>query len=254
MIENLSVEFLPALTSPDELAGATVVVIDVLRATTVITRALALGAREVIPCLEVEEARQIAARFPAGQALLGGEREGLKIPGFDLGNSPSEFTPENCAGRTFVFTTTNGTRAMNACHRAARVLLGAFVNLSAVVAALPAEGPVHLLCSGTRGKITREDVLLAGAIVDRLSPAAAVDESALNDQARIALAAWREIAARDDGAGVSPKTLAAELRHSQGGRNLKALRLEQDIDDAAQIDLYGCVGELDVVGWRINKR
>ena len=200
MIETLAVDFLPALTSPDELAGATVVVIDVLRATTVITRALALGAREVIPCLEVEEARRIAAEFPAGQALLGGERDGLKIPGFDLGNSPREFTPEICARRTFVFTTTNGTRAMNACHRAARVLIGAFVNLSAVAAALPAEGAIHLLCSGTRGKITREDVLLAGAIVDRLMAAGKVAESAPNDQARIARAAWRELTARSSGA------------------------------------------------------
>ena len=80
---------------------------------------LAAGARAVIPALEVDEARRIAAGLPAGEAVLGGEREGLPIAGFDLGNSPSEYRPETVGGRTVVFTTTNGTRAMNRC-RAAR--------------------------------------------------------------------------------------------------------------------------------------
>ena len=88
----LHVHLLPALVAAEELAASTVVVIDVLRASTTINHALAEGAREVIPCLEVEEARRVAAGLPTGQAVLGGEREGLRIEGFDLGNSPCEYS------------------------------------------------------------------------------------------------------------------------------------------------------------------
>jgi 2-phosphosulfolactate phosphatase len=246
----VAAHFLPDLVSPEELAGGTVVVIDVLRASTVIGYALAAGAVAVIPTLEVDEARRIASGFPAGQAVLGGEREGLPIAGFDLGNSPSEYCRDAVGGRTVVFTTTNGTRAMGRCRLAARVLVGAFVNLSAVCEAVgsPPE-TLHLLCAGTKGKITREDVLFAGAVVDRLLAAGAVDENLQNDQARIARAAWRQ--ASGDVWPLEPATLAAELRNSQGGRNLKAIHLERDIDDAAKFDTIGVVGELDLAEWRI---
>lgn len=251
----LAAHFLPDLVPPEELADGTVVVIDVLRASSTISHALAAGARTVIPALEVEEARRIAAGLPPGEALLGGEREGLPIPGFDLGNSPSEFRPDIVGGRTIVFTTTNGTRAMSRCRAAARVLIGAFVNLSAVCELIERSAskplrPIHMLCAGTRGRITREDVLFAGAAIDRLISDGAVDEMAQNDQARIARAAWREATGGES--PISAARLAAELRDSQGGRNLKALHLERDIDDAAQIDSLNVVPELNVADWRIE--
>src|SRR3954447_24007137 len=121
------VHLLPALVEPETLRDQTVVVVDVLRATTTIVHALAAGARAVVPCLEVEEARQRAANLPAGSAVLGGERQGLRIEGFDLGNSPTEYTPERVAGKTVVFTTTNGTRAMLHARGARRVVLGSLV-------------------------------------------------------------------------------------------------------------------------------
>jgi 2-phosphosulfolactate phosphatase len=257
MTRILSAHFLPALVEPEELTGATVVVIDILRATTVITCALAAGAREVIPCLEIDQARYNARSLPPGQAVLGGERHGLPIKGFDLGNSPSDYRPDTVGGRTLVFTTTNGTRAMNVCHKASRVLIGAFVNYSALCDALPAEGSIQLLCAGTNGKITREDVLFAGAVAQRLTATGAgnltVDENALNDQARIARATWREVVARDGNeAGLGWAALATELRFSQGGRNLKAINLDRDIDDVARLDSLSVVGELHLAGWRIR--
>lgn len=249
----VAAHFLPDLVRPEELAGGTVVVIDVLRASTVITCALAAGAQAVVPTLEVEEARRIAVGIPKGNALLGGEREGLKISGFDLGNSPNEYRPDTVGGRVIVFTTTNGTRAMNRCHNAGRVFVGCFVNLSAVCnAVMSAESSkksINLLCAGTRGQITREDVLFAGAAVDRLIAAGAVDEMAQNDQARIARASWREIL--DNQSAMASAVLAAELRNTQGGRNLKAVGLEADIDDAARIDSRRIVGELNLKEWRI---
>ena len=120
--------FLPRLTTPDALVGATVIVIDVLRATTTITAALAAGAERVIPCGELDDARRVREELAGGRppvsALLGGERGGLPIAGFDLGNSPAEYTPERVAGRTIAFTTTNGTQAMLHCRQAGRVLSG----------------------------------------------------------------------------------------------------------------------------------
>lgn len=277
-MRSLQAHFLPDLTTPEALAGGTVVVIDVLRASTVIVHALAAGAREVIPCLEIEDARQVAARLPKGQAILGGERGGLPIEGFDLGNSPSEYTAERVAGKTVVFTTTNGTRAMQQCRQARRVLIGALVNASAIVEAVAAEDQVHLMCAGTRGEITREDVLVAGLLADRLlttSPSSAMPAemgpvvpapvagrsggtaidvatarhkagSCLNDQARIACDCYRS-SAPNAGTNVGIAVdFSLHLRHTQGGRNLTAIGLERDIDEAARIDRFAIVPELDI--------
>ncbi|HEX7448181.1 MAG TPA: 2-phosphosulfolactate phosphatase [Pirellulales bacterium] len=251
-MRSLQAHFLPDLTTPEALAGGTVVVIDVLRASTVIVHALAAGAREVIPCLEIDDARQVAARLPKGQAILGGERGGLPIEGFDLGNSPGEYTAERVSGKTVVFTTTNGTRAMRQCRQARRVLIGALVNASAIVEAVAAEERVHLLCAGTRGEITREDVLVAGLLADRLlSRLPDSDLPAEMDQARIARDCYRRLtpkAGTEAGAAVD---FGLQLRHTQGGRNLTAISLERDIDDAAQIDRFAMVPELDVSRWAI---
>ncbi|HQU41492.1 MAG: hypothetical protein B7Z73_10760 [Planctomycetia bacterium 21-64-5] len=248
---SLKAHFLPSLTTPDELEGAAVVVIDVLRATTVITHALAAGARDVVPCLEVDDAQRVATALPKGHAVLGGERGGLKIEGFDLGNSPDEFTAATIGGRTLVFTTTNGTRAMMHCQRARRVLIGAFVNASAVMRALADEERVHLLCAGTRGAVTREDVLLAGFIVDGLLNRSAPEPSAeINDELLIARTCWQAFAAGRQIPEL-PSDLAATLRFTQGGRNLKKIGLEHDIDAAACIDRFSIVPELDVQVWRI---
>jgi 2-phosphosulfolactate phosphatase len=251
MAVSLAVHFLPALVAADELADAQVVMIDVLRASTTITQALAAGAAAVIPCRELDEARQTARNLSRGMAVLGGERGGLPIEGFQLGNSPSEYTQATVGGKTVVFTTTNGTLALMECRAATRAFIGAFVNLSAVVERLKDERPIHLLCAGTRGQITREDVLCAGAISELLLDTI-VDERLLNDQARLAVDCWR--AGVPNGAR-PPKALAGELslalRNTQGGRNLMAVGLEHDIDAAADVDRFDLVPQLDLAAWRI---
>ena len=246
----LDVFLLPSLVEAERLAGRIAVVIDVLRATTTIVHALAAGASDVAVCGEVEEARRAAASIP--DSVLGGERGGRPIDGFHLGNSPAEYTRQSAFGRTVVFTTTNGTRAMGRCAGARRVLLGAFVNFSAVCRELSAEvaGPVSagitLVCAGTDGEVTREDTLLAGAIVDDLVQTHAV-QLALNDQAEIAADAWR--ACRQDLGGHDP--LARALRHSRGGRNLIEIGMENDIAIAAQIDKFDVVPVLDLATMRV---
>ena len=232
MAQTIHVRFLPALLPLESLSARVVVVIDVLRATTTIVQALAAGAKEVVPCLEVAETREKASRC-AGPVLLGGERGGRKIDGFDLGNSPAEYTPEVVRGKSIFFTTTNGTRTMHACANARRVLLGAFTNLTALCDVLQRELEIELVCAGTDGQITREDVLLAGAIVGNLGArlAAGID---LNDQANIAADAWLAC-------GKSGVPLEVLLYASQGGQNLVSIGQAADIGLAAQIDRHAVV-------------
>ena len=251
--QEIRAHFLPQLVAPDDLAGGTTVVIDVLRATTTITAALAAGARDIIPCLEVADAQRVAAGLPAGQALLGGERGGLKIEGFDLGNSPSEYTPARVGGRTVVFTTTNGTRAMLHAQAANEIFLGALVNQRAVAQKCAGRPRIDLLCSGTKGKITREDVLAAGAITATLRRMGPPGRSIiLNDQARIARDVWFEVLGPPDGEPHLPGVLEAALRLTQGGRNVIALGLAADLPDAAALDRFSLVPRFDPKSGRIT--
>src|SRR5512143_370512 len=98
----VQVHLLPMLVPPGALRGGVAVVVDVLRASTVMVHALAAGCEAVIPCLEIDDARRIARELPSGSSLLAGERLGLPIAGFDLGNSPNAFTPQVCRGKTVV--------------------------------------------------------------------------------------------------------------------------------------------------------
>ncbi len=246
MTATLNVHLLPSLLAPDQVQGGAVAVIDVLRATTTIAHALVAGAAEVVPCDEVEEARELAHGL-GGAAVLGGERHGVRIDGFHLGNSPAEYTPDVVAGKTVVFTTTNGTRAMQSCRQAKRLLLAAFVNVSRIADQLEAEENIHLLCAGTEGEITREDVLLAGMLTVDL--ASRLDRLIkLNDQASLAADAWRQ--ASDEVLEGIP--LAHILGDSRGGRNVRQIGMGHDIEAAARIDTLDVVPELDVTQWRIR--
>jgi 2-phosphosulfolactate phosphatase len=277
MTPSLHVHFLPALVPPDELAGSVVVVIDVLRASTTITHALVAGAKEVIPCREVDDAIDLAQRLSrGGPVVCGGERGGLQIPGFELSNSPTCCTRDSVGGKTLVFTTTNGTLAMECCRDAARVFIGAFVNRTAVKQKLrEAYGrglPLKLLCAGTGGRITREDVLFAGALVDLLVRGQD-DAWDLNDQAIVAGDAWNRIKIAEPERGetfefrpvplagqrvvndrfpVLSETVARELMRTQGGRNLEKIGLAGDIVDAGQVDLVDLVPELFLSDWAIR--
>ncbi len=228
-------------------AGGIAVVIDVLRASTTIATALAHGAAAVRPVAGIEEARGLAAVLGAG-TLLGGERGGVRIPGFDLGNSPLEYTPDRVAGKTIVITTTNGTAALHACREAREILVGALVNRTAVadeVRRLAGDSvPVHLVCAGTDGEITAEDVLAAGAILDA---AAAGSVEALDESAREAVAFFRRVASAVD----VQSGLVAEFRRSPGGSNLVDLGMEADLPVAAAIDSLAVVPRLDRASGRL---
>ncbi|HZJ71041.1 MAG TPA: 2-phosphosulfolactate phosphatase, partial [Planctomycetota bacterium] len=156
------------------LGGRVALVIDVLRASTSVVAACAAGCRQVIPVATAEAARESAARL--GDALLAGERGGDMIPGFDLGNSPLEFTPERVRGRSIVLTTTNGTAAMLAAAGAEAAAVAALTNVEAAARwAAAQERDVTLLCSGEAGRLSLEDAVCAGVLVDRLAAEAPID-------------------------------------------------------------------------------
>lgn len=153
----------PAIAVP---ASAAAVIVDVLRATTTLTVALSHGAAGVTPAATPEEAFALRARAPG--SLLCGEREGLRIPGFDLGNSPYEYGEDAVRGRRLIFASTNGSIALRAAAGACRRVLAAFVNLEAVVGRLSGEREVVILASGKLGRFALEDAACAGRLCARL--------------------------------------------------------------------------------------
>ncbi len=173
---KIEVFFSPAGVDELSMRGRNVVIIDVLRATSTICTALRNGAREIIPTADIENATKIAANLSGASRLLGGERQGKKIDGFDLGNSPSEYAPERVSGKTIIFTTTNGAGAIYKCRYASTALIGSFLNMSAIVNAIVEIGGTWtILCSGRQGAFSVEDATCAGMIISQVQALTDVD-------------------------------------------------------------------------------
>lgn len=230
----------PRLVTPESLAGGVVLVVDTLRASTTIAAALFAGATTVRPVLTVDDAwvwRDRAVRSGEPAPLLGGERGGRAIEGFDLDNSPASYTADRCRGGTIVFTTTNGTAALLLASRADRVLVASLCNRSQVAGAVRDDPrPVHVLCAGTRHEIGLDDCLAAGALVESLVGAGRglVED----DSGRLCLRAWREASADRPG-------LRRAMLDTRGGRNLERIGLTTDVDLCSGIDTIPVIPEFD---------
>jgi len=223
--------FTVAEVDPATLESAVVVVVDVLRATTTLLEALANGARGVYPTSSTEEAVKLAQTLGREDTLLCGERKGTKVAGFDLGNSPREFTKEAVAGKRLVMSTTNGTRALTVGgEHAQRLVPCAFTNLSAVARTVRGADRLVLLCAGREGRFALDDALCAGHLMRRLLGDA---EAELNDAARAAraLAGTRK-----------PTRKLFEL--TDGGRALVDIGLGDDLTLCAQVDRHDIVAEM----------
>src|SRR5687768_13648602 len=189
---RLDVYLTPGEVVPGEMVQRTVVVLDVLRATTTIAQALANGARSIYPVSSIEEALRLANTFGRDEVLLCGERKCLPIEGFDLGNSPREFTRERVAGKILVMTTTNGTAAMALTVNSSKVFIGSMLNISAVIDELVRmEADPVFLCAGRERHFSLEDAACAGEFAVRLMEARPGDW-VLNDGAQAAVALCRE--------------------------------------------------------------
>lgn len=153
---------------PDLIKNRNVVVIDVLRASSVMVTALANGANAFIPVSTVDEARQKAVMLHDEEILLCGERDTKTIDGFHLGNSPQAYTQDNVAGKTLIFTTSNGTRALNRLEKAAEVFIGSFLNTEALVNRFLRLDNVVLVCSGTNNNFSMDDAMCAALFIDEI--------------------------------------------------------------------------------------
>lgn len=205
-----------------------IVVIDVLRSCSSIVNALAYGASAVIPVVTLREAYSLRKRHP--NYLLAGERRGHRLKGFDMGNSPLEFTRERVEGRVVVLTTTSGTATLVRCRSAAYVLVGAFLNAAAVAKKAmeivqKERVSVSFVLAGEKGLFSLEDFLCAGAIANRLS----FDGLELSDKTLAAVFAFKQV----------KDTLYEYVLKSRHARHLVELGFEKDVVFSCKLDRFG---------------
>lgn len=230
---RLDVVFGASAVNSADVAGKVVAVIDVLRASTSIATALDHGARSVVPLDSAEEVIRRSKSFERRDVKLAGERRMLRVPGFDLGNSPSEFTREAVEGRTILMSTTNGTPALVAAQGARDVVVASYVNYASALAFLRAAArggiDVTIVCAGRERHFALEDAACAGRYVRGISRRMADVEP--NDAAQVC-------ALLDKHHGDRLSDMFAESEH---GRALAAAGFEADLALCAAIDAHPVV-------------
>lgn len=229
---NVDVFFSPAVVDEASVEGRTVVVVDVIRATSCIVEALANGARGIFPTVLPEEAVKLASSLGREDTLLCGERKGLKIEGFDLGNSPREYVAEVVQGKQIVLSTTNGTRAFLAAEDAQRILAASFLNLTAVVQALEGVEDLVVVCAGKENRFSMDDALCAGVLLQRLREAG-TETGILNDGGRVVLDLAEKYAPTE-----------AFLRSTKAGKALEEIGMDGDLAFCASVDRHAIVPEM----------
>ncbi len=241
---------LPSLV-PSTLSPDAAVFIDVLRATSTMTVALNHGVQKIIPVADPQEALRLKERLiasgplAADHFLTGGERKAVKIDGFDLSNSPKEYAAEKVNGKTLLFSTTNGTRAILSLKSGrTKKYLGSFLAAEALVLHLSQDSTLDtlaMICAGTDGSYTEEDLLLAGYLTDELvrrkNNSLACSLSTVAQTYRYL---WRETKRKIE---ANQTSLVAELRASRGGQNLTRVHLTEDIRDVARLNSIDLVAE-----------
>ncbi|MEG0602674.1 MAG: 2-phosphosulfolactate phosphatase [Mucinivorans sp.] len=240
---NIDVLLTPLEISPSSIAGRLVIVVDVFRATTCITAAMANGARRLIPVTTIQEALDLRAKMPSVErVLLGGERKTLKIDGFDLDNSPYSYSRQAVEGATIIMTTTNGTRALEGAVQAmaSRVVVGSIVNASAVAKVAAESGlDITILCAGRADRYTMEDALGAGMIIHILEASHTVELSDI---------AYTMLDFYDSHSG----DLRGALRHCVHYNFIIAGGLADDVSYCLRADELGVVGQLDLSSGEIT--
>lgn len=225
-LKTLDVFFSSQTFQEEELRKKVVVVIDVLRASSTIITALMNEAKGIIPVEDMGEASRISQSVDSDNLLLCGEKDGIKIQGYDLGNSPFEYSPEVVKNKTLIFNTTNGTKAIKKAVGSAELYIGTFLNLSTIVNTLrKEEKDIVLICAGWRGRMAIEDLLFAGNIVYNLSNGKLVEEA--RDGAKVAFGLYDKF--RDN--------ISEVIHSSNHAERLKEISGSEDIDYCAQTDI-----------------
>ena len=214
----------PNLIDLYDLEGKSVVVVDILRATSVMVTALAHGAAGIIPVATIEEAKMYQHRG----YLCAAERGGMQVQGFALDNSPFSYMHEGVSEQEIVITTTNGTLAISKSRQADEILVGAFLNLSSVANYLiENRRDVVVHCAGWKGKTNMEDTLYAGALVEMLADTHEI----VCDTPQVALNYYQSV----------KSNLFDTVATSSHARRLNKLHIEKDIAYCLEIDRYDLV-------------
>lgn len=225
---NLEVCLTPALLHLHDIKDSIVVVIDIFRATSSICYGIDNGAEAIIPVATIEACRS----YSHSDFLLAAERNGEVVEGFDFGNSPFSYTAAKVACKTIVLTTTNGTHAINVSRGANKIVIGSFLNLTALCNWIKTQpNNVLLLCSGWKDKVNLEDTLFAGGVVNHLR-----NENYVLDDAGIA-AEDLYLLAKDD--------LRSYLQKTSHSERLKKLGIEEDIKFCLNLDVTNSIPVLD---------
>lgn len=174
-MKTIDVCLSPDLMHLYKVENRTVVVVDILRATSCMTTAFAYGVESITPFANLENCQAMKKQG----YITSGERDGKKVAGFDRGNSPFEYMDESVKDQKIAFTTTNGTVAIEKSKGAKEILIGSFLNLSAVARHLLLHGSdILIVCAGWKGKVNMEDTLFAGALVEMLKDHIEPDDDA----------------------------------------------------------------------------
>ncbi|MFI5136634.1 MAG: 2-phosphosulfolactate phosphatase [Sphingobacteriales bacterium] len=230
MTKNLHVCLSPALIPLYQVEDYTVVIIDIFRATSSICYGIENGAEAIIPVSQVEECA--AYREKGLDYLLAAERDGKVVEGFDFGNSPFSYTTEKVGGKTVVLTTTNGTHALHLSRSAKQIVIGSFLNLTALCNWLKAQDEnILLVCAGWKNNFNLEDTLFAGAVIEQLK----AFEFKLDDAA----------IASNDLFQSGKEDINQYLKKTSHSERLKQLGIEKDIEFCLQIDLTTAIPVLD---------
>ncbi|MCG8474888.1 MAG: 2-phosphosulfolactate phosphatase [Cytophagales bacterium] len=228
MKKKIEVCFSPELLDLFDLEGKAVVVVDVLRATSCMVTGLAEGVKAIRPVMQVEECLQLMEKGYLGA----GERGGVKIEAFDLGNSPFGYMEERCKGRKIAVTTTNGTLAIEKSRGAKVVLIGAFLNLKAVADFLKHLNlDAVIVCAGWKGRVNLEDSLFAGALAAQLEETFATS----CDSVLMAKTLWRNAEGR----------LENVVGQSAHVERLKNIGIGEDLEFCTAVDRYHGVPVLE---------
>jgi 2-phosphosulfolactate phosphatase len=217
--------FTPSEITESAVKDKTVAVIDVLRVCTTIAFAMSRGCERIIPVASVEAAMNLASSLEKKMTLLGGEREGKRIDGFDLGNSPLEYTTEVVKGKAVVLATTNGTKAITMSQGAKEILVTCFVNMASVIErAGGLEGDtLTVVCAGESGRFALEDAVCAGMLIERLGENSKIE---LNDGAYAARCLYKQ----------NENSIADLLKECEHGRYLDSLGFGKDLDICSRVD------------------
>lgn len=213
--KTLEVCFSPALIHLHDVSDSVVVVIDILRATSSICVALANGVKSIVPVAGVEESQAYRSKG----FLIGAERNGEMLDGFDLGNSPFSYMDDKVKGRDVALSTTNGTQAIAAAKGAYQIAAGSFLNLDVLCDWLIRQDKsVILLCSGWKNSFNLEDTLFAGAVAEKVASHFTLNKM---QDAVIAAKHLYSIAKHD---------MYGFLEQSSHRKRLEKLHIEKDIE------------------------